>query len=141
MLARVIGSHACVLFFDVTSRNTYKNVPVWYKDVERVCGKVPMVLVGNKVDCKERAVKAKNVVFHRKKNIPHFELSAKSNYHIEKPFLFILRSLLGDASLQIVEEPARAPATIVMDPSHIADLDRESIEAASVTIPDDDEEL
>jgi len=140
--AYYIGSHACILFFDVTSRNTYKNVPVWYKDVERVCGKAPTVLVGNKVDVKDRQVKAKNVVFHRKKNIPYFELSAKSNYHIEKPFLYIIRALIGDSRLEIVEEPARVPATIVMDPAHVAALDAESIAAANVVLPpDDDEEL
>ena len=69
--------------FDVTSRITYKNVPNWHRDMERVCENIPIVLCGNKVDVKvrricreglhlvdaimqERKVKTGNVTFHRK---------------------------------------------------------------------------
>ena len=40
--------------FDVTSRITYKNVPNWHRDLERVCENIPIVLCGNKVDVKVR---------------------------------------------------------------------------------------
>ena len=102
--------------FDVTSRITYKNVPNWHRDLERVCENIPIVLCGNKVDVKvwhllvrrrpvvdiqhlstsqERKVKTGNVTFHRKKNIQYFEISAKSNYNFEKPFLWLARKLVG----------------------------------------------
>jgi GTP-binding nuclear protein Ran len=55
--------------FDVTSRITYKNVPTWHKDLVRVCENIPIVLCGNKVDIKDRKVKAKAITFHRKKNL------------------------------------------------------------------------
>ena len=55
--------------FDVTSRVTYKNVPNWHRDLTRVCENIPIVLCGNKVDIKDRKVKAKSIVFHRKKNL------------------------------------------------------------------------
>jgi len=42
--------------FDVTSRITYKSVPNWHRDLVRVCENIPIVLVGNKVDVKERKV-------------------------------------------------------------------------------------
>ena len=35
------------------------------------------------------------VTFHRKKNIQYFEISAKSNYNFEKPFLWLARKLVG----------------------------------------------
>lgn len=55
--------------FDVTARVTYKNVPNWHRDLIRVCENIPIVLVGNKVDVKDRKVKAKSITFHRKKNL------------------------------------------------------------------------
>lgn len=55
--------------FDVASRVTYKNVPNWHRDLVRVCENIPIVLCGNKVDIKDRKVKAKSIVFHRKKNL------------------------------------------------------------------------
>lgn len=64
-----IGAHAAIIMFDVTSRITYKNVPKWYKDLTRICDNVPIVLVGNKVDCKDRKVKARQITFHRKRNL------------------------------------------------------------------------
>lgn len=55
--------------FDVTARITYKNVPNWHRDLVRVCENIPIVLCGNKVDIRDRKVKAKSIVFHRKKNL------------------------------------------------------------------------
>jgi GTP-binding nuclear protein Ran len=83
--------------FDVCSRITYGNVPKWYKDLVRVCENIPIVLVGNKVDVKDRKVKAKQITFHRKKNLQYYDISAKSNYQFEKPFIWLLRKLVGYA--------------------------------------------
>ena len=58
-----------VIMFDVTARVTYKNVPNWHRDLIRVCENIPIVLCGNKVDIKDRKVKAKAITFHRKKNL------------------------------------------------------------------------
>ena len=45
-----------IIMFDVTSRITYKNVPNWHRDLERVCEHIPIVLCGNKVDVKVRII-------------------------------------------------------------------------------------
>lgn len=57
------------------------------------------MLCGNKVDVKERKVKAKTITFHRKKNLQYYDISAKSNYNFEKPFLWLARKLVGNQSL------------------------------------------
>lgn len=56
-----IGGQAAIIMFDVTARVTYKSVPHWHKDLVRVCENIPIVLVGNKVDCKDRKVKPKGM--------------------------------------------------------------------------------
>ena len=68
-------------------------------DLVRVCENVPIVLTGNKVDVKERKVKAKTITFHRKKNLQYYDISAKSNYNFEKPFLWLARKLVGNPNL------------------------------------------
>ena len=91
-----VGGKAAIIMFDVTSRITYRSVSVWHRDLTRVCENIPIVLCGNKVDVKDRKVKPKHIVFHRKKpNIQYYDISAKSNYNFEKPFLWITRKLTG----------------------------------------------
>ena len=68
-------------------------------DLVRVCEQVPIVLTGNKVDVKERKVKARTITFHRKKNLQYYDISAKSNYNFEKPFLWLARKLVGNPNL------------------------------------------
>ena len=59
-----------IIMFDVTARSTYDNVSKWHSDLIRVCGdKIPIVLCGNKVDVKDRKVKAKTITFHRRNNM------------------------------------------------------------------------
>jgi GTP-binding nuclear protein Ran len=100
--------------FDVTSRITYKNVPNWHKDLIRVCENIPIVLCGNKVDVKDRKVKAKAITFHRKNNMQYYDISARSNYNFEKPFLWLARKLAGDANLEFTAMPALMVSFILL---------------------------
>jgi GTP-binding nuclear protein Ran len=90
-----IEGQCAIIMFDVTSRPSYKSVPNWHRDLVRVCDNIPIVLCGNKVDIKDRKVKAKQITFHRKKNLPYYDISAKSNYNFERPFLWLARKLTG----------------------------------------------
>merc|ERR550514_1244075 len=73
-----IQGQCAIIMFDVTSRITYKNVPNWHRDIVRVCGHIPMVLVGNKVDAKDRWVQAKSIRFHRKRRgLQYCDISAR----------------------------------------------------------------
>uniref|UniRef100_A0A674C9K1 GTP-binding nuclear protein Ran n=1 Tax=Salmo trutta TaxID=8032 RepID=A0A674C9K1_SALTR len=134
-------SQCAIIMFDVTSRVTYKNVPNWHRDLVRVCENIPIVLCGNKVDIKDRKVKAKSIVFHRKKNLQYYDISAKSNYNFEKPFLWLARKLVGDPNLEFVEMPALAPPEVVMDASLAAQYENDLKVAAETALPDEDDDL
>lgn len=73
-------AQCAIIMFDVTSRVTYKNVPNWHRDLVRVCENIPIVLCGNKVDIKDRKVKAKSIVFHRKKNLQVYNVQHGAFY-------------------------------------------------------------
>ncbi|KRX01512.1 P-loop containing nucleoside triphosphate hydrolase [Pseudocohnilembus persalinus] len=135
-----IGANAAIIMFDVTSRITYKDVPKWHKDLTRICENIPICLVGNKVDCKDRKVKARQITFHRKRNLQYYDVSAKSNYQYDKPFLWILRRLVQDPNLYLVEALALQPAEIVMDQNHIAQIEKEMADADQAVLPDDQDE-
>ncbi|KAG2590040.1 hypothetical protein PVAP13_5NG314273, partial [Panicum virgatum] len=130
-----------IIMFDVTSRLSYKNVPIWHCDLCRVCENIPIVLCGNKVDAKNRQVKAKQVTFHRKKSLQYYEVSAKSNYNFEKPFLYLAKKLVGDDNLHFVESPALVPPDVTIDlvaqQRHEAELDY----VITQPLPDDDDDL
>lgn len=134
-----INGQCAILMFDVTSRITYKNVPNWHKDLSRVCENIPIVLCGNKVDIKDRKVKAKNITFHRKKNLQYYDISAKSNYNFEKPFLWLARKLVGDPQLEFVAAPALPPPEVTIDPELIRQYENEIMIAASQPLPDEDD--
>jgi len=135
-----VGAHACIIFFDVTCRMTYKNVPIWYRDVTRVCDRIPIVICGNKVDVKNRQVTPKNITFHRKKNIPYYDLSVRSNYNYEKPFIYLLRQLLKESMLVLIRQPALLPPEIQITREEMTQLESDFNIAANTPIVDNNEE-
>jgi len=146
-----IKAKCAIIMFDVTSRISYKNVPNWHRDLTRVVEDIPIVLVGNKCD-KDRAVKTKTIVFHRKKNIQYFDISAKSNYNYEKPFLHLARELTRPllerkfgkgnyAQLKIEEEMALRPPEVRVDLAAQRRYEDEMRAAAAAPLPDDDDDL
>lgn len=136
-----IGGQAAIVMFDVTSRVTYRSVPHWYKDIIRVCEvKIPVVLCGNKVDCKERKVKPKDIHFHRKKNLQYYDISAKSNYNFEKPFLYISSVLTGNKHICFVEAPALFPPVAQVNEEELQMYQQQLDAANKVTLPEDDED-
>ena len=135
-----IQGQCAIIMFDVSSRITYKNVPNWHRDLIRVCENIPIVLTGNKVDTKDRKVKAKQITFHRKKHLQYYDISAKSNYNFEKPFLWLARKLSGDDKLEFVEAPALQPPEAVVDDQMLHQYEQEIAEAAAQPLPDDDDD-
>ncbi|CEP09272.1 hypothetical protein [Parasitella parasitica] len=136
-----INGQCAIIMFDVTSRITYKNVPNWHRDLVRVCEGIPIVLCGNKVDVKDRKVKAKTITFHRKKNLQYYDISAKSNYNFEKPFLWLARKLIGNPQLEFVAAPALAPAEVQIDQQLMAQYNTEMEVAAAQPLPEEDDDL
>jgi len=105
-----------------------------------VCENIPIVLCGNKVDVKDRKVKPKHILFHRKKpNIQYYDISAKSNYNFEKPFLWIARKLCGDPSVVFKEEPALRPPDLHISEERKIQMQKQLALAVNAQLPDDDD--
>ena len=111
-----------------------------YKELTRVCEGIPIVLVGNKVDVADRKVKARQILFPRKHGIQYYDISAKSNYQFEKPFLWLLKKLTGDPNLTLVEAPALKASEVSISQEQIAQMTKELEEAKDVAIDDNEDE-
>ena len=66
-------------------------------------------------------------------NFQYYDISAKSNYNFEKPFLWLARKLVGDPNLEFVAAPALAPPEVQMDPQMIKAYEDE-LKKASVSL-------
>lgn len=97
-------SDLAIVFFDLTSKISFKNVKQWVDSYHNICPNNEVIIVGNKFDIKEQKVKFNEI----KKNIKstYFSVSAKSNYNFDKPFLYSLRKVTNNYSLTFVESEA-----------------------------------
>jgi Rab-like protein 2 len=43
-------AHACVLVFDATRKNTYKNLTTWYEEMRQYRPHIPCLCAVNKID-------------------------------------------------------------------------------------------
>ncbi len=68
----------------------------------------------------------------------YYDISAKSNYNFEKPFLWLARKLVGDPNLDLVEAPALEPPEVRMDPILAQQYEHDLQAAAQTALPDDD---
>ena len=139
-----IDVKCAIIMFDLTSRQTYKNVAMWHKNLTKIADNIPIVLVGNKADIRERKVKAHQITLQRKHNLQYYDVSAKSNYQYEKPFIWLLKKLSGDDNLFLTEAPLLKDPEFLMDKDHLEHLRQEEEKAQKVgamNLPDDDEEF
>ena len=112
----------------------------WHSMQKDVYENIIIFLCGNKVDVKNRQVKSKQVTFHKKKNLQYYEISAKSNYNFEKPYLYLARKLSRDPNLHFVESPALAPPKVQIDMATQLQYEADLAAAAAQPLPDNDDD-
>ena len=71
----------------------------------------------------------------------YYDISAKSNYNFEKPFLWLARKLVGDPNLEFVAMPALLPPEVKMDREWQIQIEKDLQEAQATALPEDDEDL
>ena len=91
------GSKGALMVFDVTRKNTWKELPRWIEEVETALGqRIPIILLANKVDLVEkRAIsREEGLMFQREHGLTSFrEISLKTGEGVYEMFEF-LRDLL-----------------------------------------------
>lgn len=90
-----VGADAAIIFFDLTSTSSFKNVDFWKKTLGRVVPNIPIILCGNKHDLGYFKVKPNQIRDYLNVNldINYFEASAKNNYNLDEMLLSVARNL------------------------------------------------
>jgi len=107
--------HAAIVMFDVTSRQSFRSVPNWQRELRQVLGTIPTVLLGNKVDATQRQVTCKQIQSHmtsnksRKQHLQYYDFSVRDKHNFERPFLWLLRMLTNQPKMEFVAPFAKEP--------------------------------
>ena len=88
------GSSLIFLIFDITNKTSYDNIPEWIKFITDIENNGNIILVGNKIDLKEKRVVNKEEAekFSQEKKYEYFEVSAKEGSNIDN---MIYKSISG----------------------------------------------
>ena len=117
-----IRSHAAFLMFDLTHYETFEMMKKRFEDVNRMLGHTnpAIVVCGNKADCGKKEVNQMSILNWMKgKDLSYYNISAKSNYNFELPWLYLLRKLTGDSALVFVAEEPVLPPEVSFNPENI----------------------
>lgn len=88
-----VQSEGLIVMFDLTSKVTFENVEKWINSYGRIAGG-PIVLCGTKCDLENKEVTNEMILtLISKYRIKYYEISSKTNYNFEKPFLELLKDL------------------------------------------------
>ena len=92
------GAHGILLIYDVTDKDSFKNLSNWLIEIEKNASKnVLKVLIGNKVDLEDKRVIAYNQgkEFADTYGLKYIETSAKKNLNVNEAFETLGRELMA----------------------------------------------
>lgn len=81
-------SNGAIIIYDITNPKTFARIPEWIHMLRQVIVDIPILLVGNKADLKNRKIPKKEAIRIKKThNLSSFmEISLKSGKNVEKMF-------------------------------------------------------
>ena len=101
ILLRVQG---IILMFDITNKETYKNIKMWTNLIKEECGhKMPILMVGNKIDLEEeRFIKKEDAkAFFKKQKFKYVETSCKEGTNVKKAITRICKIIIESKNVSM----------------------------------------
>lgn len=135
-----INSDCAILFVDDD-----REWKTYIRDLHRVKSDLPIVLVRNKIDLVDSGWDWTSVIVNKvASNCLRFDISAKSNYDIEKPFLHLARHFNGEDTVFTETDVSSIGPEVKVDENVLADYKQEMTKSLASThhirsTPSDDE--
>ncbi|MHA1265870.1 MAG: GTP-binding protein [Candidatus Helarchaeota archaeon] len=92
------GTNGALILFDITRKETYDHVRDWVRELTAFAGKVPFIIVGNKVDLENQrnvSTEEGHDLVKELDGIEYIETSAKTGDKVEEAFEKIIKKILG----------------------------------------------
>ena len=102
------GAHGILLLYDVTDKDSFKNLSNWLIEIEKNASKnVLKVLIGNKSDLEDKRVVSYNQgkEFADTYGLKFIETSAKKNLNVNEAFETLGRELMNASSDKKIVKP------------------------------------
>jgi len=99
-------SVAAMVIFDITNQESFTNIDFWINKIKELCGNIPFVIIGNKLDkSNERRVKFGEANEKAKKyNVRYIETSAKTGNNIDKAFDYLVAKVSSLGMVKITNK-------------------------------------
>lgn len=113
--------HGILLMFSLTDAQSFTHFIDIIHNLSAQYPDIPIVWLCNKVDCKDRMIQSEQVSLYLRRNfktyhnVSYYDISAKSNYNFNRPFLYILRHYYAD--LKFVDFDPVEPPIVELHPS------------------------
>ena len=98
------NAEGIMIVYDVTNQETFDSLKNWIQSIKDNMGndfmeRVPIVIIGNKIDSDEREVKTEDAEsFCKQQNYPYFETSAKTGENIDSTVRFLAKKVIESNS-------------------------------------------
>ncbi|EJT98185.1 ras-domain-containing protein [Dacryopinax primogenitus] len=105
------GAQGVILVYDVSSRESFDDLPRWFTELETYCGpSVAKVIVGNKIDKEfsRRVPTAEGQAYAERMGALFLESSAKRGIHVDEVFQTIVRKIVATPELWQKNKPGTA---------------------------------
>ncbi|KAJ5104983.1 GTP-binding nuclear protein gsp1/Ran [Penicillium alfredii] len=139
-------SDAAIIMFDLTCKTTFDSVIAWHQElISTISPTLPIVVCGNKADKDEKSREIDTGTLEwpsQMQGIQYYNISAKTTLNLEAPFLWILRQLLPEPTVEFVFAHDCIGRMWEMNTSDLESLQkyRKEMEAvAAMPLPDEDE--
>ncbi|TFG03082.1 MAG: GTP-binding protein [Promethearchaeota archaeon] len=92
------GANGALLIFDMTVKKTFDKLNEWIQSFRETRGKQPLLLIGNKIDLKDKIKIKENEAkkFAQKNKMAFLLTSAKNGDNVERAFKDLIKTILEE---------------------------------------------